>query len=305
MTNQQGAPEALRPIARYSIGYATDDWGMRSSSPSGIPDPAGAWVRYEDHIAALVDAQQPAPSAAAVVNPDPHAELRKTWQPGQRWQARSFRNGQWGPWTDAVASEPFWFPHQDYRRHPDDLAPQPAPTPQADSQPAQFVDRKSENLSDKAACASLVIDKPAPEYVGNGMFKGETIQKAAEHWANWCDRRCMTGLSEFLRVVAARAPADSVMLDDGKTIQMTNLTKSLQDGNWNVEYWRGYGFTANNRTTTNGSLSFLLRCVNTPENQAAVMQFAREVAKIDQDAARQVARIDAANAARKQGANHD
>lgn len=94
--------------------------------------------------------------------------------------------------------------------------------------------------------------------------------------------------------------ANSVMLDDG-TIQMTNLTKSLQDGNWNVEYWPGYGFTANNRTTTNGSLSFLLRCVHTPENQAAVMQFAREVAKIDQDAARQVARIDAANAARKQG----
>ena len=49
-----------------------------------------------------------------------------------------------------------------------------------------------------------------PEYVGNGMFKGESIQKAAEHWANWCDVRCMTGLSEFLRVVAARAPADSV-----------------------------------------------------------------------------------------------
>lgn len=63
---------------------------------------------------------------------------------------------------------------------------QPSTTPQADSQ-------------------------PAPEYVGNGMFKGETIQKAAEHWANWCDVRCMTGLSEFLRVVAARAPADSVL----------------------------------------------------------------------------------------------
>jgi hypothetical protein len=45
--------------------------------------------------------------------------------------------------------------------------------------------------------------QPAPEYVGNGMFKGETIQKAAEHWANWCDVRCLTGLSEFLRVVAA------------------------------------------------------------------------------------------------------
>ena len=49
--------------------------------------------------------------------------------------------------------------------------------------------------------------QPAPEYVGNGMFKGETIEKAAENWANWCDVRCMTGLSEFLRVIAARAAA--------------------------------------------------------------------------------------------------
>lgn len=55
--------------------------------------------------------------------------------------------------------------------------------------------------------------QPAPEYVGNGMFKGETIKKAAEHWANWCDRRCMTGLSEFLRVVASRVQADSVLED--------------------------------------------------------------------------------------------
>ena len=70
-------------------------------------------------------------------------------------------------------------------------APQPSPTTQA----AESV--------------------PAPEYVGNGMFKGETIQKAAEHWANWCDRRCMNGLAEFLRVVAAHALADSVTAPAG------------------------------------------------------------------------------------------
>jgi len=63
--------------------------------------------------------------------------------------------------------------------------------------------------ADRAASAPA-DSQPALEYVGNGMFKGETIQKAAEHWANWCDVRCMTGLSEFLRVVAARAQADSV-----------------------------------------------------------------------------------------------
>ena len=82
------------------------------------------------------------------------------------------------------------------------------------------------------------------------------------------------------------------MQADGKTIPMPNLTESLKDDNWNIEFWRGYGFTASNRTTTNGSLSLLLRCVHTPENKAAVMQFARDVAKIDKDAARQVAFID-------------
>ena len=37
---------------------------------------------------------------------------------------------------------------------------------------------------------------------------------------------------------------------DGETILMGNLTKSLKDDDWNVEYRRGYGFTASNRTTT-------------------------------------------------------
>ena len=82
------------------------------------------------------------------------------------------------------------------------------------------------------------------------------------------------------------------MLDD-LTIRMTNLTQSLKEGRWNIEYWRGYGFTANNRTTTNGSLSFLLRCVHTPENQAAVMRFAREVAEQDDLAKRMVDHLDA------------
>ena len=121
------------------------------------------------------------------------------------------------------------------------------------------------------------------------------------------ERGQRTQISDALDAVATtagqRSPQERryVMLDDSKTIRMTNLTQSLKEGKWNIEYWPGYGFTANNRTTTNGSLSFLLRCVHTPENQAAVMQFAREVAKTDSDAARQVARIDATNAARKQG----
>lgn len=109
MTNQQ-APEALRPIARYKIGYHTDDWGVLSSSPSGIPDPAGAWVRYEDHLAAL-QAQRPAPSAAVALSDDLRDRLVAI--------------------SEAIAD-------QDDRAAQAMLreilaAPQPFPTPQADS----------------------------------------------------------------------------------------------------------------------------------------------------------------------------
>ena len=55
------------PAPRYKIGYRTDEWGERSSTPGGIPDPAGAWVRYDDHVAALAGAAQP----VAV----PHAQM--------------------------------------------------------------------------------------------------------------------------------------------------------------------------------------------------------------------------------------
>ena len=56
MTNQQGAPEALRPITRYEVVDCIDSKHV----PAVIPNGAGPWVRYEDHLAALVEAQQPA-----------------------------------------------------------------------------------------------------------------------------------------------------------------------------------------------------------------------------------------------------
>lgn len=61
MTTPQGqVPEALRQIPRFKIGHSTDDWGMRSSTPSGIPDEAGHWVRYTDHAAQVAALTQPA-----------------------------------------------------------------------------------------------------------------------------------------------------------------------------------------------------------------------------------------------------
>ena len=50
-------------IQRYKIGYHSDEWGQRSSTPSGIPDASGSWVRYEDHIAALAAGQAAAAPA--------------------------------------------------------------------------------------------------------------------------------------------------------------------------------------------------------------------------------------------------
>ena len=55
-------------IQRYKIGYHADEWGQRSSTPSGIPDASGSWVRYADHVTALAAGQ--ATAAQAVVQDD-------------------------------------------------------------------------------------------------------------------------------------------------------------------------------------------------------------------------------------------
>lgn len=60
-------------------------------------------------------------TATGPVQNDPHAELRKTWKPGQRWQYRSA--GTHDAWTDR-GGQPCWFPDAEYRRHPDDIDPQ-------------------------------------------------------------------------------------------------------------------------------------------------------------------------------------
>ena len=72
-------------------------------------------------------------------------------------------------------------------------------------------------------------------------------------------------------------------------IKMKNPPKGF-----NVEFWPNYGFTANHRTTTNGSLSYLLRCLHLHDSKEAVMVFAREVAKTNELAAQMVAKIDQA-----------
>ena len=80
------------------------------------------------------------------------------------------------------------------------------------SQPAQFVDQKSLNLSDKAACASTVIDKPAP------LLDRDRIREIfMEH--GFTVKEGQTDLKQYVYdaadalLRAARAPTDSVRED--------------------------------------------------------------------------------------------
>lgn len=50
---------------------------------------------------------------------DPHAELRKTWKHGQRWQARGMGASGWEEWIN-IGADPMWRPERQYRRNPDD-----------------------------------------------------------------------------------------------------------------------------------------------------------------------------------------
>ena len=58
-------PASGAAIQRYKIGYHADEWGQRSSTPSGIPDASGSWVRYADHVTALAAGQATAAQAVA------------------------------------------------------------------------------------------------------------------------------------------------------------------------------------------------------------------------------------------------
>ena len=58
-------PTCGAAIQRYKIGYHADEWGQRSSTPSGIPDASGSWVRYADHVTALAAGQATAAQQGA------------------------------------------------------------------------------------------------------------------------------------------------------------------------------------------------------------------------------------------------
>ena len=73
---------------------------------------------------------------------------------------------------------------------------------------------------------------------------------------------------------------------------MNNIQMKNPPEGFNVEFWPNYGFTANHRVTTNGSLPYLLSCLRLHDSKEAVMGFAHDIAKTDELAAKMVAKLD-------------
>ena len=105
-------------IQRYKIGYHSDEWGVRSSTPGGIYDDVGQWVRYEDHadLVAAIRTQQPAPAAQQAVE----VPTRKQGLQVAVWVLPDGKGGWKFSWD--AQDERFWVRLS---------APQPSPAAQA------------------------------------------------------------------------------------------------------------------------------------------------------------------------------
>lgn len=101
------------PGQRWQCSYTPGEWEDMFTEPLGWHEPS--WMRnvsYRRHPDDVVVSESVDPS------PDPHAQLKKAWAPGQRWQFRCYESEDWRD----VAGNPAWNPHVAYRRHPDDIA---------------------------------------------------------------------------------------------------------------------------------------------------------------------------------------
>lgn len=204
MTNQQGAPEALRladwlqnAVATYSQ-VSEDEPGGYCQEVDQVMDEAAAELRRlhaeNERLAALVEAQQPAPSAAVVV---------QKIDRGFRWDGEKQQHIP----TLLIEFEPVpanspcdakgW---QDR----DALADLLSPTPQADSQPATLA-----AVASKAVLAAIRAANMQLVQTGDDEFMLVKYKNAEAQ----CDGgKC--GIGGYCeQCPAARAPADSVLED--------------------------------------------------------------------------------------------
>lgn len=202
-------PEALRTVTRYEVVDCIDSKHV----PAVIPNKDGPWVRYEDHLAALVEAQQPAPSAAAAPEGGPpgsggwekHAiemERQRDFYRQRCHTMEEHQNGGVWYWQgddgdnlESMGNSMLVVIRADQLRALI-AAPQPYPTPQADSQPAPVA---AFEVADAIADSQYLAGVSAGWNAANADNPNEALRKLHESRAGY-----LKPLS------AARAPADSV-----------------------------------------------------------------------------------------------
>jgi len=98
--------EHLALLQEAELIYLTDAFVGEGEEPPIFPD-----IKKLDEALGRV-------SLRKAFDEDPHADLRKTWRPGQRWQVRTLGGRNWGDFN----GEPGWASNLEYRRHPDDVS---------------------------------------------------------------------------------------------------------------------------------------------------------------------------------------
>ena len=89
------------------------------AAPAGATDAGDTYADYQAWVDLATQASQ--------MGDEPHAELRKSWEPGQRWQQRLPAFTEWFN----LSVPPAWFWYAEYRRNPDDVATTAQPAPAA------------------------------------------------------------------------------------------------------------------------------------------------------------------------------
>lgn len=125
---------------------------------------------------------------------DPHAELRKTWAPDQRWQFRGKKAA--GDWSNVVGV-PLWDAGVEYRRHPDDIDP---PKPWYPDENADWV----EVSSDLRAKPAELQDNDFVEF----LYRGERQQKSY-----------VKGVGQVVGLIWNRGPGEDLRIVAYRIIQ--------------------------------------------------------------------------------------
>lgn len=105
---------------RAALNNAVVRHAVRSAEPWFQPKIEPDFLETARKTYAEFEVEMPATPLPEIE--DPHAELRKTWAPGQKWLTRSKEHigKAGGQWLYVAGGEPHWYADQEYRRAPED-----------------------------------------------------------------------------------------------------------------------------------------------------------------------------------------